>query len=707
MSGWCLRVLLLVGLLAASGLGSDSQSPALHGFTPIHARSERAIEERFMSVPNPARAEAAHKALTAEPHMAGSEGDRRTAEYVLDQFRRNGIEAEIEQFQVILSEPKKVTFDLIDPIKFSGPRPENEPDDPASGDTSVVVPFNAYSASGVATADVLYANYGLPADYELLRSKGISVEGKILLVRYGKAYRGVKARVAEENKVAGLIIYSDPQDDGYHAGDVYPNGPWRPPSGVQRGSVLYDFLYPGVTNGTRPRILVLPISYADARPILENVGGPVAPQKWQGGLPFTYHIGPGPAKIRMEVQLEEIRRPVWNVIARIHGTQSPEQIVLVGNHRDAWVYGGVDPNSGTTAMLEMARGLGALLRDGWHPRRSIWICSWDAEEQDQLGSTVWAERHADELTHKAVTYLNVDSAVSGDRFGASAVPSLKKFLIGVAADVPDPSGGSVLERANERLRSQLAQEVQSGYVSTKDKSVPLASEEIEVGELVFGTDFVAFLTHLGIPATDFQFEGDAGVYHSIFDNHRWMKTFGDPTFAYHVAAARYLGLQALRLANADILPLDYEAYGSDIEHYLRAIRNKLVLVRKGDRLDFGPAIKAAKELTHVAKALREKCESRLRREQQLLNAYQLNQALAKAEQGFLIPDGLPKRPWYRHAVFAPGMQNGYETLALPGVVGAIDADRFGEAQQQLDTLVVAIRRVTGQLEPYLQEGRIP
>jgi len=475
--------------------------------------------------------------------------------------------------------------------------------------------FNGYSASGDATAEVVYAHHGLPADYQRLRSEGVSAEGKIVIARYGGSFRGVKAKVAEENQAAALIIYSDPEDDGYHGGDTYPDGPWRPASGVQRGSVLYIFHYPGdptTPDGPSvagaPRIApadatnmthlpVLPLSYADARIILENLSGPVAPREWQGGLPFTYHLGPGPAKVRLRVRMDHAIKPVWNVVAKIRGAERPDEVIVLGNHRDAWTYGGVDPNSGTTAMLEMARGLGALLRTGWRPRRSLWLCSWDAEEQGLIGSTEWTEKHAAELQQKAVAYLNLDSAVAGDRFGASAVPSLKEFLREVAADVADPKGGSVLERANQRLRERLQRGVVPGRApSDGTEPKPIAERRIDIGNLGSGSDYTAFLDHLGIPATNFGFGGDYGVYHSIFDNHRWMKEFGDPEFLYHVAAARYYGLQALRLAQADLLPFDYQAYGQEIQKYVKGIRNKLVLLGQASELDFAPVEKAARRL---------------------------------------------------------------------------------------------------------------
>jgi N-acetylated-alpha-linked acidic dipeptidase len=548
---------------------------------------------------------------------------------------------------------------------------------------------------------VVYANYGLPEDYDLLRAHGVSPEGKIVMVRYGECYRGAKAFIAEEHKAAALIIYSDPQDDGYHAGETYPKGPWRPASGVQRGSVLYDFIYPGTLpdKSTVPHIPVMPLSYEDARPILEHLSGGVAPRNWQGGLPFTYHFGPGPAKLRMRVEMNEVMRPVWNVIARIHGTAAPEELVILGNHRDAWVFGGVDPNSGTVAMLEVARGLGTLLHEGWRPQRTIVLCSWDAEEPDELGSTYWAEKNSRELSEKSAAYLNLDSATSGDRFAAQATPSLKNFIKEVAADIPDPKGGSVLDQANRVFQDPLRREIRSGHVpSGKTASAAINNQEIEIGDLGSGTDYVAFFDHMGIPSTDFTFDGDYGVYHSIFDNHQWMKKFGDPTFRYHVAAAQFYGVQALRLADADILPLDYETYGVEIRNHLAGISDKLVLLGQTSQLDLQAARTAAEALAEVGRDLHGRFEKLLSANSSSHDFYSLNRALVATERQFLLSAGLPRRPWFKHCIFAPGFYNGYEAVPLPSVHETIDAGNFEEARRQLQLLTDAIARATATLK---------
>lgn len=694
------RVLSILFLLLATAFGQDKT--ALRGFTSGHSKSERELEEKFMALPDAGRALSAHKILTTEPHIAGSPGDRRTAEYVLQQFLSFGIQAEIETFDAVLSEPSEVKFELLSPVKFSGPTPEYVAEDPISSNRLNPTAFNAYSGSGDAVGPVVYANYGLPADYQFLRSKGISTAGKIVIVRYGTCYRGVKARAAEENSAAGLLIYSDPQDDGYHAGDPYPKGPWRPASGVQRGSVLYEFITPGTVaaNGSNvPHLPVIPLSYSDAAHILENLQGVAAPPEWQGGLPFTYHIGLGPATVRMRVRMNQVERPIWNVIAKIRGTQDPEEIVLVGNHRDAWAYGGVDPNSGTTSILEMARSLGSLLREGWRPRRSIWLCSWDGEEMGEFGSVAWAQKHSEDLTRAAVAYLNVDYSVAGDRFFASAVPSLKKLLSEVASDVKDPAGGSVLDQANKLLREALGRKLEPGYpaeLGAEPKSIE--RQGFEPANPGGGTDYIAFLNHLGVPSADMRFDGSYGVYHSIFDNHRWMEEFGDPKFAYHITMARLLGLMTLRLAEADILPLDYEAYGQEIKTYLEGIRNKMALLGQTGRFDFEPAQQAADKLIQAARNLHERCRPELNENLQPPSFYDVNRILVKVEQSFLLTDGLPGRPWYKHAVYAPGIYSGYEPVALPGIRETADAMEFAEMQSQIEKLEAALHRAADLLE---------
>lgn len=710
-SGRC-QVLVLVLFLLGGLTISSTQETRLGGFTPSHSRQQRQMEQRFSAVPDGVTAEAEHAVLTLNPHLAGSAADRQTAEYVQQQFRNFGLEASIEQFDVLLSEPREVKLDLLAPVRFSGPTPE------LPRASKVSIGFNAYSASADVTNEVIFANLGRPSDYEFLRSIGVSAEGKVVIVRRGdsESFRGVKARVAEEHKAAGLLIYSDPDDDGYHAGDPFPVGPWRPAWGVQRGTLLYEFLYPGdptTPNGPStpgvprtdvahsdllPHIPVMPLSYSDGKKILENIGGPSAPRPWQGGLPITYHIGPGPAKVRVHIQMDTRIKPIWVVVARITGLQHPGELILLGNHRDAWTFGGVDPGTGTVAMLETARGLGELMRGGWRPRRSIWLCSWDAEEQGMIGSTEWAEAHAAELGEKAVAYLNLDVAAAGagNAFNAAAVPSLKGFLREVASDIPDPQGGSVLEQAMRQQRDQRLLTSTSG--TAPSPPIGVGDSRLSIDNIGSGTDYVAFLDHLGIASTDFGFGDEYGAYHSILDDHRYVKQFADPEFRYQVTAARYFGVLALRLSEADLLPFDYEAYAEEIETYLSDVQSQLVPLNLADRLDVGPAQNAARRLAEVAGRLQRKYNDGLDKASDPAELTKVNRILALAERAFLLPGGLAGRPWYKHAVFAPGLYSADAPMPLPAVQESVNGKNIEEARRQVAALTAAINRITDQFQ---------
>ncbi|MCU1296056.1 MAG: Glutamate carboxypeptidase, partial [Acidobacteriaceae bacterium] len=432
---------------------------------------EASIEKRFLAVPDPKLAKEHLRILTQAPHIAGSAEDKATADYVAQKFREAGLDTEIVDYRVWMNYPFEISVDVTAPaeVHLHGPTREHVDGDPFQDDPRVVMPFNAMSPSGDAEADVIYANYGTPEDFKKLEELKINIVGKIVLVRYGQNFRGVKALVAQQHGAAGLLIYSDPYDDGWRRGDKYPQGPWHPDTGVQRGSIGYMFEFagdpttPGIASvaslpdskrtphyqsPAMPRIPTTPISYADAWPILEHLGGPDTPRDWQGSLPFTYHVGPGPVKVKMHLRQDYQYRTIWNVIGRIPGSEAPEQWVLAGNHRDAWVYGAVDPNSGTAAMLEAVHGLGELLKTGWKPKRTIVFGSWDAEEYGLIGSTEWGEQHEKELAN-AAAYFNVDVAVSGPKFGASSVPSLKQFLRDVSKGVPSPKGGTVYEAWTE------------------------------------------------------------------------------------------------------------------------------------------------------------------------------------------------------------------------------------------------------------------
>src|SRR6267378_2038545 len=546
---------------------------ALDGFSTAGAVAERRWEEQFHAVPASASAREHLRRLTLEPHVAGTKEDYATAIYVRDQLRSYGLRAELKEYQVWLNYPNTPgIIELITPRRERlAVREAVVSADPTSSNPRITPLFNGYSPSGDVTAPLVYANYGLPGDYDELKKAGVEVKGKIVIVRYGNSFRGVKAKVAEDHGAIGCIIYSDPADDGYMQGDVYPKGPWRPVASGQRGSVQFLFKYPGdpLTPGKPakpgvprlsleeayddiPRIPVQPLGYDEARKLIEPLQGPVRPKGFQGGLPFPYHVGgTSDVTVHLKTDMDYQSRTLWDVIARIDGAAEKDRWVIMGNHRDAWVFGAVDPNSGTAAMLETARGFGQLLKQGWKPKRTLILCSWDAEEYGLIGSTEWAEENADELQEKAVAYLNVDVAVSGPNFSASAVPSLWKLIRSVAREVKDPkTGKSIYQQWQDRARDQRP-EAEQGL-----------TQEARIGALGSGSDFTPFLQHLGVASTDMGFGGDYGVYHSAYGSFYWMAHFGDPTFGYHVATAQLWGSMAMRLAEADGLPFDYTDYAN-------------------------------------------------------------------------------------------------------------------------------------------------
>src|SRR5579864_6615020 len=524
-----------------------ASTPAITGFHD--AAQEEKWEKLFLAVPDPKQAEEHLSILTAAPHMAGTPEDKKTADYVARQFQQDGLQAEIVEYKVWMNYPREISVDVVAPlgVTMHGPTREHVTDDRFQDDPRVVTPFNEYSPSGDVEADVVYANYARPEDFNKLKAMGVDVRGKIVIARYGQNFRGVKAYIAQEHGAAALIIYSDPMDDGYFKGEAYPQGPWRPSTGVQRGSIGYMFEFagdpttPGLASvaalpdsqrippeksAALPRIPTTPLSYHDAEPILAHLAGPVSPRDWQGALPFTYHVGPGPVRVRLHLQQDYAYRTIWDVIGRIPGSEEPEQWVVAGNHRDAWVYGAVDPNSGTTAMLEAARGLGELLHAGWKPKRTIVLGSWDGEEEGLIGSTEWAEQHGSELAN-AAAYFNMDVAVSGAKFGASAVPSLKQFLRDVSKAVPSPKGGTVYEAWQKADQSGSLSTQPPAEANSENRRMPAApvKGEVPVGDLGSGSDYSAFLQHLGVPSTDVSSTGSYGVYHSVFDNFAWFKKF--------------------------------------------------------------------------------------------------------------------------------------------------------------------------------------
>ena len=670
------------------------------------------IDQTFLAVPDAKLAGEELKTLTAAPHIAASKEDHDTAEYVAQKFKAAGLDTAIVPYKVWLNLPVEAKVEATDAQGrhlMSGPTREHVDDDPYQDDPRVVMAFNGSSPSGDITADVVYANYGRPEDFQKLAQQGIDVKGKIVLVRYGGNFRGVKVYIAQQKGAAGVIIYSDPWDDGYYRGDMYPNGPYRPETGVQRGSVQYMFKYPGdaTTPGiastpdlpmskrvppeqaiSQPTIPSIPLSYHDASPILENLKGPQAPREWQGALPFTYHLGGvGAVKVHLLVKQDYQYRTIWDVIGRIKGSELPDEWIVAGNHRDAWVYGAVDPNSGTAAMLEAVHGIGALLKQGWKPKRTIVFGSWDAEEEGLIGSTEWAEDHAEQLAH-AVAYFNTDVGVAGPNFDASAVPSLKEFVRDVTKEVPSPKGGTVYEQwkktqAESDSRSHGNNE-HSGHGNAH------VDEDVTVGDLGSGSDYTPFIQHLGVPSTDIGSNGPYGVYHSVFDNYKWFTMNADPTFTYEQQQARVFGLEVLHMADTDVLPYDYVTYGKEIEQYLEAAQKKA----QGDgvSLDTNAANTAAKRFTDAATAVKKKQDHPEGSE----TAF--NDELRQTEADFLSSQGLPNRPWFKHTVYAPGEYTGYAAVVIPGVNEAIDAKDASRAQSQLAILTEAINRAADTLE---------
>jgi len=704
--------------ISVSGHAPDSHAVPQPIFGFRDASAETAAEARFLAVPDPKLAEEHLRILTKAPHMAGTPEDKATADYVAQKFRDAGLETEIVEYKAWINYPLEISVDITAPagVEMHGPTREHVEGDPYDEDPRVVMPFNGMSPSGDVEAEVVYANYGTPEDFAKLDKLKIDVRGKIVLVRYGQNFRGVKEFIAQEHGAAGVIIYSDPFDDGWRRGDKYPDGPWRPDTGVQRGSVGYMFEFPGdpTTPGVAslpslpdsqrispeqsaqmPRIPVTPLSYHDASPILQHLGGPASPREWQGSLPFTYHVGPGPVRVKVHLKQDYQLRALWDVIGRIRGGELPGEWVVAGNHRDAWVYGAVDPNSGTAAMLESVHGIGELLKSNWKPRRTIIFCSWDGEEEGLIGSTEWAEQHESELADSPA-YFNIDVAVSGPKFGASAVPSLKQFLRDIAKAVPSAKGGTVYEswEKNDQPGAALTQSPTEAIGDSHRTPAASVKSDVPVGDLGSGSDYSAFQQHLGVPSTDITSSGPYGVYHSAFDNFAWFKKFADPDFVYEQQMARIFGLEAIRMADADVLPYDYEEYGKELQAYLDAAGKRAASKFGGHALDFSAVTAAARHFQEAGARILAKQRNPPQ------DAARLNQALRGAERALLVPQGLPHRPWFRHSIYAPGEYTGYAAVVIPGVNEALDKGDAERARRQLAVLAAALQRAAKVLEAY-------
>lgn len=676
-----------------------SPGKAPFGFTTISARAQLRLESRVRALTDRARIEAAHRELTRLPHPAGSARDRELADWTARQFTDAGMQdVLITTHDVMLPLPQHVSVTMTGPRAWRAPMheaPVADPDthiDPAHSG----LPHHAYSASGSVEGAVVYAGYGLPRDYDWLAANAIDVRGKIVVVRHSRpySYRGHKAYVAEQRGAAGILMYSDPADDGEGRGEVYPKGPWSPPDRIERGSVIYDFFAPGdpLTPGwpsvagakrlsraeaaSLPRIVSVPLSSLDARVILGTLGGKATPAAWHGGLPVPYNAGPGPALVGMTVRMDDGVRPVWTVTGMFRGAELPDEVIIVGNHRDAWVYGGVDPSSGSAALVEMARVIGSLTAAGWRPRRSILFASWDAEEYALTSSTEWGEQHQAWLRERAVAYINVDSAASGPAFVAGATPSLTRLLHEVSEAVDHPVlGVPIATVARDRATAS------GGDVAVIDD------------RLGGGSDYTVFLNFLGVPAADLAFDGPFGVGHSLYDTHGFVSRIADPGFRYHAALVDVWSLAALRLAQADALPLDPAAAAARILEYTQQARKRVADMPSAPALT--GIVDAAAHLVNVAASFQRARETALAAGD-AASLSVLNRQAIQFERAFVDANGLPGRNWYRHLIYAPRFT--YEPQPLPGVNDAIDRRDFRLAAEQADRLVAALRRAAAQLD---------
>ncbi len=708
-----LSLVLAVTLLAPPALHSE-QEPPVRGFTTAHLAAERALERQFRAVPSPDRLREYMREITREPHHAGTPASRRVAEYIVGKFRSWGLDATIEPTEALMPYPTERVLELVAPERFVASLKEPAvAADEDSADDGQLPTFNAYSADGDVTADLVYVNYGVPEDYAELQKLDIDVKGKIVLARYGKSWRGIKPKVAWEHGAVGCIIYSDPRDDGFFQGDAYTDGAWRPEQGVQRGSVMDMPIHPGdpLTPGwgsspggrklarneaeTLLKIPVLPISAADALPLLRNLKGPVAPEAWRGALPVTYHVGAGPAKVHLKLAFDWQVRPLYNVIARIPGAEFPDEWVIEGNHHDAWVNGASDPTSGNVALMETARALGTLVASGWRPKRTIILASWDGEEWGLLGSTEWVETHADELSKKAVAYINSDSSGKG-WLSMSGSHSLQAFVNEVARDVDDPrgTGKSVLDAK----RAHLAEPAKPG--PARDA---ITSRSVAIDALGSGSDYTAFLDHLQIASLDLNFGGDdgGGVYHSIYDSYYWYTTFSDGTFVHGAALSRTIGTALLRLANADVLPFEFQTAADTLRGYVDEIDKLSAAAGDGAPLDTRPLRSALSRLWKSATKY-ERALARLpKADQHHLQAAPLadiNRLLYSTERDYHHDAGLPRRPWFTHLAYAPGFYTGYGVKTLPGIREGLEQQHPDEAARFVPIVASAITRLAADVD---------
>jgi len=733
-----MRTLLSSLLISTTGLALaplPADAPP-RGFFPQSIQVQRDLEARFKTMPDPSHMREAMRRLSARPHHVGSPYDRDNAQWILNEFKSYGWDAHIENFDVLFPTPVERIVELVAPTTFRASLQETAlPGDPTSNQQSEQLPsYNAYSIDGDVTGPLVFVNYGVPADYDELEQRGISVKGAIVIAKYGGSWRGIKPKVAAEHGAIGCLIYSDPRDDGYAGGDVFPGGPMRPAQGVQRGSVADMPVYPGdpLTPGvgatksakrltvaqasTITKIPVLPISYGDAQPLLAALGGPIAPGSWRGGLPITYRLGAGPARVHLRVKSDWGLKTLYDVIARLPGTTEADQWIIRGNHHDAWVNGAQDPISGLVAELEEARALGTLYKGGWRPKRTIIYAAWDGEEPGLLGSTEWVETHTDELRAHAVAYLNSDTNSRG-YLGIEGSHSLEKFINGVAMDVEDPESG-----VSSWKRLQASRILNGTPEVRKDAR---DREDLRIGALGSGSDYSSFLDHLGVASLNLGYGGedDGGIYHSIYDDFYWFTHFSDSAFVYERALAQAAGIAVLRLANADLLPFAFTNLGETVQTYvkdLQSLRDKRAeqiternrSIDEGlfkftsdprapvtapqhqqvaPQLNFAPLLSALDSLKSAASRY-DTAYNKAVRDGRPANAKDVNERLIQAERALTSTEGLKNRPWYVHMLYAPGFYTGYGVKTIPGVREAIEQGQWQDADREITRAAEALSR---------------
>lgn len=698
-----MRKIAFLLLIAAFAGAQSTTGGHLLGFTGEHTKSEMEYENAFRRGISPQQEKAFHREFTRTPHPAGTLHDREVAEYIARTWREQGLEkVMVREYEVLGSLPKEIAVDMTAPFAYKATlREAGYEQDPDTQNPEVRGAWTSMSASGEVTAPIVYAHSGNPEDYEILKQHGIDVKGKIVLVRYSNpySYRGFKALTAQRLGAAGILIYSDPAEDGYKKGKVFPDGPWGPETHIQRGSITYDFIVPGdpTTPGwasvlgakhipkeeaqSLPHIMAVPLSWHDAKPLLENMGGPEAPKEWQGGLPITYKLG-GEGQVHMKVQMDDRMASYYVVEGRIQGSDVPDEWVVLGNHHDAWEYGGVDPSSGTASMMEMTRSFGVLLKKGQRPKRTLVFCSWDGEEVGLTGSTEWGEQFEKELKDRAVAYLNVDSSTSGRDFHGSAVASLIPEMLELSDAITDPASKTPLREA---WRKSVEREKKEA-----GESAPSSDSDIVDVRIGSGSDHTVFLNHDGVPVVELQFDGPYGVYHSVYDDFYWMNHFGDPGYKYHSAMSQLWGTLALRLADADYLPFDFAAYAGKMREFVKEVQAK---PGAADHVDLRPLLTALDgfeaEGRKLNDAVAKKIDSGAADPKQ---ADAVNHAMMEVERNWLNPEGIPGRPWFKHTLYAARYT--YAHLELPGLTEAVEQKDWERAKEQAEILEREVEKNT-------------